>query len=497
MCVGTQILCQLVLLAVACKGNEAWNSSHNEFTAINQQLEAVQEEHEEVECPTWFFPVTNNGSTWCECRDNFVEGGAVLRCPQRSKVSINFQDQLSSNGDLNVSILSAFCMTHDFDRRQTVIAICPYNKHLSNSSDFFVKLPSNISDLNNFMCSISGRKGELCNSCINNFGPSIFIESLKCSPVYNTTALSWFYFIAKTFITPTVFFLVVLFCKIRTTTGPLNSLIFFSQILSVIIVLLQINILPVVFDTKREKCWRSASEGARIVMEETVGTFYTFWFNQYLWSTNFAVSTKLSSMQVLSLEYVTALYPLLLILLSSTLIWMHNHGCRLLICVWKVFRWCTRHLKIRWDPISSIVHTFATFILLIYTTVLFVSFHLLTPSRIYNQSGELDYMIMSFDSSIHFFSRQHIPYVILSLSMLAVFCGLPLLILLLYPMACFQKLLNKTPVLFREIIHSFGKAYTGCYKDGPRGSRAPILCLLLLFPSHRLFCLLLLCEVLL
>ncbi len=161
-------------------------------------------------------------------------------------------------------------------------------------------------------------------------------------------------------------------------------------------------------------------------------------------------------MQVIALQYISALYPLFLILLSSIIIKLHYHGCKVLVYTWRPFQYCKSRLGVEWDPISSIIHTFATFILLVYTKIMVVSYYLLTPSRIYNESGELPYKIIPYDASIHFLSHQHMPYVVLALIMLTIFCGLPLLVLFLYPMACFQKLLNKTtPLSIREMLRVF------------------------------------------
>ena len=104
-------------------------------------------------CPTWFTPALINDSVWCECNTDRVQQGLVLRCPSKNKICVqNCKPQEYYNTDtLNVSIFSGFCMTHNFETRQTLLASCPYNTHWANSFDFFVTLPSNILELNNFM----------------------------------------------------------------------------------------------------------------------------------------------------------------------------------------------------------------------------------------------------------------------------------------------------------------------------------------------------------
>ena len=44
---------------------------------------------------------------------------------------------------------------------------------------------------------------------------------------------------------------------------------------------------------------------------------------------------------------------------------------------------------------------------------LVVSFNLLAPTRIYNQSGALPYKVLLYDASVRFLSQEHLPYFIL------------------------------------------------------------------------------------
>ena len=205
---------------------------------------------------------------------------------------------------------------------------------------------------------------------------------------------------------------------------------------------------------------------------EAVGMFYTFWNNQLLWIVSFTVSSNISVIQIISLEYLSAIFPLFLILLSWAIIKVYHcfEGSMLVTAIKKLFLKCLRKFNVQdvtWDPIDSIIPAFATFILLSCTKVIVVSFNLIAPSRVYNQSGPLDYKIMSYDASMHFLSRDHLPYVVLALFMLTMFCGLPFLVLCLHPMGCFQRCLDKlkVPSFVRLQIKAYTDVYTGCYRD--------------------------------
>ena len=69
-----------------------------------------------------------------------------------------------------------------------------------------------------------------------------------------------------------------------------------------------------------------------------------------------------------------------------------------------------------------------------------------------------------YDPTIPYFSKKHIPYAVLALSVLTLFVILPTLVLLLYPFACFQKVLNTLPIR-QHVLHTFMDSFLGCYKD--------------------------------
>lgn len=430
-------------------------------TADNESTHTSIIDSDYGSCPTWF---TQVDSIWCKCEDKVVQNGLVVKCPDITMVCLNCEKRRGYNrDDLNVSIMSGFCMTHNYSTQQTLLALCPYNNHPFNGSSLFVTLPSNMSELNSFMCGNLHREGNLCNHCIKDEGPSIFRNTAGPCLKISHSALHWFYFILLEVVLPTCFFLLVVFCKISVTTGPLNSFIFFCQVFSCLIVL-QRNAFAGIFNLHT---WNSSAEGLRIVVIETIGTFYTFWYNQYLWSISFSVSSNITGLQVVALEYFSAFYPFFLITLSMIIIQLHSCGYNMFCCLWMPIVRCKHRFGIDWNPMNSIIHAFATFILLGYTKVINVSFNLLAPSRVYNQSGELDYKIMSYDASVHFLSQQHLPYVVLALTVLTTFGVLPVLVLCLFPMSCFQQLLNKLNLncSLRNRLHFYTNCYTGCYVD--------------------------------
>ncbi len=419
-------------------------------------------------CPTWFTPIYQENKSMivsCRCYDSIQER-SIVRCPSKREVC---PDSMEKNGydTLNVSIITSFCMTHNFTTHQTTLGACIYNEHALNDENavFFVKIPSNILELNSFMCSHLRREGELCNRCINGTGVSINAAPGHCFNVTNSSNnLSWFF--ALELCPPAIFLALVIICKFRATSGPLNAFLVFSQMFTVIINL-QRSAFSQAFNTQSINLSRRLSLADwRSVAIEIVSFTYTFWYNQYVWAVSFSISPHISQIEFKALEYFSALYPLFIIILLFICIKLYNSDRKFLIYIWMPIRYCLHQFRRGWDPMSSIMHAFSTFLMLSYTKVVVVSFQLMIPSRVYNQTGELPYKILSYDASIHFLSRQHLPYFLLGLCMLTLFCCIPVL-MFVYPMRCFQELLGKKP--FNRVnwlpLHTFCDSFMGCFKD--------------------------------
>ena len=139
--------------------------------------------------------------------------------------------------------------------------------------------------------------------------------------------------------------------------------------------------------------------------------------------------------------------------------------------MWKPFHKCFVHFRRQWDIRKSLIDAFATFLLLSYFKLLSVSFDILYPTPIYNESGQLlNKSYLYYDATVEYFGKEHLPYGIAAIVVLLVFIICPLLLLCLYPCRCFQKCLNHCK-LQCHILQTFMDAFQGCYKDGTNGTR--------------------------
>lgn len=224
----------------------------------NSLTSCQQFKEEDAVCPTWFLPKCDNGSLICECNDKHVElGRTVVKCPSTNKISPFHSLTEDNKNHFNISILAAYCLSFNTETKETLLAICPYNDQSSGLDSFYVTFPSNISDLNNFMCSPSNRKGEFCQRCIEGFGPSIYSLNYNCISIKNHPFL-WFRFLASVVLTHVIILVAILICNLHATRGPLNAYICICQIISGVIVI-ESNILLCSMCTlkKAHHLWRS------------------------------------------------------------------------------------------------------------------------------------------------------------------------------------------------------------------------------------------------
>ena len=170
----------------------------------------------EDECTTWHYR-DHNGR--CQCYPQNVHNMPKewIRCSNDT-----------------VILVYGNCMTYSKNTRSTYVAECPYfqvNGHKVShlNPGYYIKLPLNISKLNEYMCGPVNRKGLLCSECIDGFGTSFTSIEHSCSNCTNSYGIP-LYILAE--IVPlTLFYLIILIFRINLTDSPMTCYIYYSQTL--------------------------------------------------------------------------------------------------------------------------------------------------------------------------------------------------------------------------------------------------------------------------
>ena len=218
---------------------------------------------------------------------------------------------------------------------------------------------------------------------------------------------------------------------------------------------------------------RSSEQSPNLkILVKFLATVYGIWNLDFFRTIIPPICLDLNPLQALLLDYGVAFYPILLVIIFYILISLHSRDVKVIVWMWRPFQRVLSLAKKDWEIQGSIVNALATFLLLSFMKVLVVSLDLLVFTELYtlNGSSYTTTQALYYDGSVKLFSKEHIPYAITSLIVLLVVIAVPLLFLIFYPMAWFQKCLNSLHIQ-RESVVIFVDCFQGYYKDGTNGSR--------------------------
>ena len=317
------------------------------------------------------------------------------------------------------------------------------------------RIPTNISgpELNRFMCSGYNREGAQCRQCIEGYGPALFSDGVTCADC-SKHRYHWILYIVFQLSMVTIMYLAVVLFEINGTASPFNVIITYIQ--------LSVNGMIV-------------GSGLYVVSACNLSRKFPQYFLTLfgIWNLDFfrlvlppvCISTFIKTIDILLFDYIIAFFPLLITIIVLVGIELYDRNCRVAVCLSTPLKLLCRNRN--WNPKKTILKTCATFLLLSYSKILFVSINLIFAVPLYNCSGNSisDNTVLLFDPSVTFLHSNHIPYVVLALSIIAVFVVLPPLLLLLYPTRIFRACLSFMGFRRWDILHLVMDIFQGWFKD--------------------------------
>ena len=173
---------------------------------------------------------------------------------------------------------------------------------------------------------------------------------LKCIPYKDKDShYNWLKFLAVAFIPLTLFYSVVPLFWIDATSLYLYGFITLNQALASPVSLWGLLI---------------TLKGNYLLGVRLLAIPFTIWNLDFFRSLLLNICLDLTTLQTLALGYAIAVYPLFLVLITYTVIELHDRGCRVLVWLWRPFhRRCVQFYRVM-DIQSSIIKAFATFLLL-------------------------------------------------------------------------------------------------------------------------------------
>ena len=362
-------------------------------------------------------------------------------------------------------VFAGYCMSYNDTSKDTVAGGCPFSNHHDGAYIFYVTLPNDTSELNTFTCSGLNRTDLLCSHCQKGLGPAVLSYTWQCVECFDER-YGWLVYFAATLFPATILCLLVMVFQLHVTSAEMNVFVFLCQYITCVTALLSPYTNTYVYSD-------SHLTAIHFILFALL-SFYGIWnldFFQYFIPV-FCINSDMSTLHALALEYIVAVYPLLLTLVIYVCVEMYDRGIRVVVCMWRPFHACFAHFGRRWNLKDSVINTFATFLLLSYSKLLTVSYQLLDASTLYHITGRtVGPPVLYYNASIGYFSKEHLPFAVPALCVLLVFVAFPLLLLLLYPMRSFQRCLGYCTRIRWHFLHTFADAFQGCYKNGTNGTR--------------------------
>ena len=393
-------------------------------------------------CPTWLYNSQDGG--WCTCGSKLSN---IITC---------------NNETQEVGILNSFCLTA-FDsysknskNSKAVVGSCLYGQNHGIPTEDgigpYVKVAPNISEQEQQLCGYLNRERRLCGACKPNHFVSAYSYDLKCYQCHSSLISNIFTYLTVAYVPQTLFLTAIVFFRVSFTSPRYTLAIYLSQMYAApesLRVLLQY------------------TRGNYATLTKLIATVYGVWNLDFFRALVPPICLPLNTIQLIALDYLTAVYPLLLLACLYRLVTAHGRGNRTLVHVFRPCLWLFVKTRQQWNIKTSIIDAFATFILLSYMKLMYTSVDLLIFTSIHDIHGSHSGYVLYYDGTVEFLGPTHRPYAALAIAVVLFGLMFPLF-LLLYPIVWFQKLLNKLHINSPG-VRMFVECLQGYYRDRSDG----------------------------
>ena len=396
---------------------------------------------ESSECSNWYYRPP--GSNHCKCGQS-LSGGVMC-----------------SEGEVYLRV--DYTMTRDKDTNETVVAlgVYGYDNYTTIKDRVYTLVPNDSQDLNEAICLPNNRMGFLCEDCIDDFGPTAY--SPKCENcTKRSTAERVALLLTLKLLPITVMFFVLVIFQINITQGPTFGYAIYCQgyTRTVGSVMAFYELILHQHDSYR---W----------IANTSLFLSAFWDMDYspLFG-SFCISQSLNSHDIILLNFISVLYPLVLMVLTYLCFNIHTKN------IWPVSVMCKpcsriySKLRRNFSATDSIIHAYATLLLLSFSTLNYNAFQLLRTTNVYSRTTTQYVGVLFLRPSIHIHSLTYLLYFLVVLVFMLFLGVLPTLLLCIYSVKLFRrKLANCFSQRVQIALTIFVDTFQGTFKDGLNGTR--------------------------
>ena len=374
----------------------------------------------------------------CECGRDW---NGIVQCDPETK---------------ELSVLDCYCITSTADEI-AVVGRCIFNciNLTHNKVDILYHgAPSDCLSLN--------REGALCGKCRDGFVLPAYSYKLACMKC-NSDQQNWWLYVTYAFI-PLSFFIITIFVlRINVVAPKLYIFVLATQSITTPTIL-RIFMAEI---TPPHNIPNGVPKLTRFAIS-LLSTVYGIWNLDFFRVVLPDVCLNINPLPTLALDYLIAIYPMLLMGVAYILVELHGCGFRPILCMWRPFHRFFVRFQRHWGIQTSIMDAFVTFFVLSTTKLFSVSYDLLIGTWVYTPEKYLG-LYLYYDPSIKLFGAHHLLYALTALAVLTVFIIFPLCLLLCYQCEAFQKCLTKCHLKGRT-LDEFVNTFQQYYKDGSNGT---------------------------
>ena len=356
------------------------------------------------------------------------------------------------------------CLTTlDNDSNIAVYGVCPYitaskiDEQINQDNYYHIEF--DFSNLTKQTCGPLNRKGMLCSECLEGYGPTVYAFGNECLKCHGSVYGRWALYLFVVLFPITVFYIFVIIFNVHAASPPFTAFVLYCQIF------VTIDRIQMPSPSRYTSKYHSPT---LLLLARTLSGVWNLDFGRHIFPA-FCVSESLNSYHALLLDYIIGFYPMLLILITYVLIQLHARDYKVVVAVWKPFHRCFAKVRRSWDPQASIMNTFATFLFLSFSKILFISHYSIKETTITILNSTVQSIIhdrLYYNPMIQIYSHQHIPFVVLSYTLTTAFVYIPIILLCCYPTKCFKKILSHCCGRKKVVIDMFMDTFQGYYKDG-------------------------------
>ena len=416
------------------------------------------------ECPTWCVDsrenVTEGLDIQCECGAS-VDG--AINCNKYTK---------------QVEIRIGWCMTDlnsssdASDQKSNVtstlvVGECPYLLVYNKTNRALSSLPSDPAQLTHTMCDRYHRTGLLCGQCVKGYGPALYSTDLHCSNCSDMSVAAAVILHMLLEILPSVllFIIFMLFdISIMHVSGPMFGYFTFCQAITFVI-----RGEPSTYNSVLLFLPSPLVTLSRISM--TISSVWGLLFFRFI-VPPFCISSRLTGIHVSMLGYVTALFPLGLIIIVYVGYETNVQNMRGIRCMCNLLKKLYSKMnKNMSNTHNSVIRAFATFIIMSITLVTFQTHSIVSSRSIYNVNGQVIRRVLYADPTIESYSPSHYPYLFSAVFLMFVLVLCPALVLIVYPTPLYEVLTRHISPRKQIAIKIFAETFQECFKDSLSGTK--------------------------